>query len=211
MINAGMILTADRYIVTAEEAAHLDADCVLVLGARVFSSGTLSAMLEDRVKVGIALYEAGASPKLLMSGDHGTVEHDEVNNMKAYAVDAGVPPEDVFMDHAGFSTYESMYRAQYILSAKKVVIVTQRYHLFRAVYTARALGIEAYGVGSDLRDYQNAATTPCARPWPAARTFSGRCSARAHYLGDKISLDGSGQATDDSYSNYVYSSDSTEG
>ena len=84
-----------------------------------------------------------------MSGDHGTVDYDEVNAMKDYAMAAGVPSEDVFMDHAGFSTYESMYRARDVFCAERVIVVSQKYHLFRAVYDARALGLDAVGVAAE--------------------------------------------------------------
>lgn len=107
-------------------------------------------MLEDRLKQGIKLYELGASDRLLMSGDHGRKEYDEVNVMKKFAIDAGVPSEHIFMDHAGFSTYESLYRARDIFQADRIIIVTQKYHLYRAMYIAEKLGLEAYGVASDL-------------------------------------------------------------
>ena len=145
--------TADQ-ILTSEQAAALEGvDCILVLGCLVKSDGSPSDMLYDRISVGVTLYQNGASPKLLMSGDHGQKEYDEVNTMKAYAIDAGVPSADVFMDHAGFSTYESVFRAKEIFGAKRIVIVTQEYHLYRALYIANALGIEAYGVSADLRGY----------------------------------------------------------
>ena len=88
-----------------------------------------------------------------MSGDHGTDDYDEVNAMKDYAIDRGVAPDVIFMDHAGFSTYESLYRARDIFQIKTVVIVSQQYHLYRALYIARALGLDAYGVSCDTREY----------------------------------------------------------
>lgn len=134
-------------IISVEQAAGLkDVDCILVLGAAVKNGNTPSAMLSDRLDKGIELYFAGVSPKMLMSGDHGGIYYDEVNVMKNYAKERGVPSSDIFMDHAGFSTYESMYRAKEIYQAKKVVIVTQEYHLPRALYIANKLGLEAYGV-----------------------------------------------------------------
>ena len=120
-------------------------DCILILGCGVRPNGEPSLMLRDRLDKGIELYEAGIAPKLLMSGDHSREDYDEVNAMKDYAMAAGVPEEDIFTDHAGFSTYESMYRARDVFAVKKLVIVSQRYHLFRAVYDARALGLDAYG------------------------------------------------------------------
>lgn len=140
---------AEGYLLTAQQASGLEADCILVLGCGVRESGEPSLMLRDRLQMGLTLYENGAAEKLLMSGDHGTVEYDEVNAMKDYAVERGVPSEDVFMDHAGFSTYESMYRAKEVFLAKKVIIVSQKYHLYRAVYDARDLGLDAWGVAAE--------------------------------------------------------------
>ncbi|OQB24783.1 MAG: vancomycin high temperature exclusion protein [Firmicutes bacterium ADurb.Bin182] len=198
VINGLMIVSAKPYILSPSEAEGLGADCILVLGARVWSSGTLSAMLEDRVLQGIRLYEAGVSERLLMSGDHGRKNYDEVNHMKQYAVDKGVKPEHVFMDHAGFSTYESMYRARDIFKAEKIVIVTQEFHIYRAVYVARALGIDAYGVPTEPRIYKNEA-------YNGFREFLARVKdfimvilgPEPTYLGEAIPISGSGTLTDD--------------
>lgn len=145
--------TAKQILSPADAAALSDVDCILVLGCYVHENGNPSAMLSDRLQQGVALYDAGAAPKLLMSGDHGQTSYDEVNAMKQYAIDAGVPSEDIFMDHAGFSTYESIYRARDVFEAKKIIIVTQGYHLHRALHIANALGLEAYGVASDPQAY----------------------------------------------------------
>ena len=154
LVNAHVKGSTKAQILTPEQATSLqDVDCIIVLGCLVKADGTPSDMLADRISVGITLYQNGTSPKLLMSGDHGQKEYDEVNTMKSCAIDAGVPSEDVFMDHAGFSTYESIFRAKEIFGADKIVIVTQEYHLHRALYVANALGIEAYGVSADLRTY----------------------------------------------------------
>ena len=128
-------------------------DCIIVLGCKVKSDGMPSDMLEDRLRRGVELFHAGAAPKLLMSGDHGTMTYNEVQSMKQFAIDNEIASSDIFMDHAGFSTYESIYRARDIFQAKKIIIVTQGYHLYRALYIANALGVEAYGVDADYRDY----------------------------------------------------------
>lgn len=197
-ISAFVKNAARPYLITPEKAAGLDADCILVLGAGVWDGGKPSPMLRDRLTVGIAAYEAGAADKLLMSGDHGRKEYDEVNVMKAYAVEEGVPSQDVFMDHAGFSTYESMYRAREVFQVKKVLIVTQGFHLPRAVYVARALGLDAYGVASDLWDYQ-------AADYYELREVFARCKdvlmalfqPLPTYLGEAIPVWGNGNATND--------------
>lgn len=187
--------TADR-IITAEEAASLGADAILVLGARVWNNGLPSGILKDRINTGVALYDAGASDRLLMSGDHGTVEYDEVNAMKDYAVEQGVPAESVFMDHAGFSTYESVYRARDIFQVKTVIIVSQQYHLYRALYIARALGLNAYGVSCDRREY-NAFLLFDARETLARCKdfFYSIVQPVPTYLGDAIPITGNGSAT----------------
>ena len=162
IVGAVTVFSIDGYvkhvgkanILTPEEASALeDVDCIIVLGCQVKADGSLSKMLRDRLIRGVELYKAGAAPKLLMSGDHGRVDYDEVAAMKGYATDNGVPSEDVFMDHAGFSTYETVWRAKKIFGADKVIIVTQEYHLYRALYIADKLGIEAYGVSADLNTY----------------------------------------------------------
>lgn len=127
-------------------------DCILVLGCKV-EDDKPSHMLRDRLNTAIELYKQGAANKIIMSGDHGREEYDEVNVMKAFAIENGVPSEDIFMDHAGFSTYESMYRAKEIFKVSKILIVTQKYHLYRAIYDAESLGIEAFGVASDFMVY----------------------------------------------------------
>ena len=153
-INGYVVQSTSGQILSPADAALLeDVDCILVLGCKVGSDGVPSAMLEDRLRRSVELFHAGAAPKLLMSGDHGTVPYNEVQSMKQYAMDNGIPSADIFMDRAGFSTYESIYRARDIFQAKKIIIVTQGYHLYRALYIANALGVEAYGVDADYRDY----------------------------------------------------------
>lgn len=154
IINAVVIDAAKPFISGADDIESLkEADCVLVLGALVYDDTRLSPILADRVETAVNIYKAGKAKKLLLSGDHGQKDYDEVNAMMEYAVSRGVPKEDIFLDHAGFSTYESVYRARDVFLVQDVIIVTQKFHLSRAVYTARVLGLEAYGVSSDLRRY----------------------------------------------------------
>lgn len=199
-VNAYMVSSTKDKIITAEESAELaDVDCILVLGAGVDGT-TLSHMLEDRVKTGINLYELGSAPKILMSGDHGSDDYDEVNAMKNYAKEQGVPSEDIFMDHAGFSTYESMYRARDVFQAEKIIIISQEYHLHRAIYIAEYLGLEAYGVDSQLRPY--AADTNI---YNTIREFLARnkefiyvrLNPEPTYLGEVIPISGNGDETND--------------
>lgn len=196
VLNGYVKHTASQYILSAEGAEDLKADCILVLGCGVRPTGEPSLMLRDRLDMGLTLYEAGAAPKLLMSGDHGRQEYDEVNAMKDYAMEAGVPSEDVFMDHAGFSTYESMYRARDVFCAEKVIIVSQQYHLYRAVYDARALGLEAYGVAAEDVAYLGQTLRDVREILARNKDFF-YCLLRPQptFLGEAIPVSGDGNAT----------------
>ena len=203
-IDGFVRLSVNDRILTEEQAAELkDVDCIVVLGCKVYDDGTPSAMLEDRLKRSVALYQAGAAPKLLMSGDHGQTNYDEVNTMKQYAVDAGIASADVFMDHAGFSTYETMYRAKEVFCAKKIIIVTQEYHLYRSLYIAQALGLEAYGVSANYRRYANQTGMDLREILARVKDF-GMCILRPEptYLGPAIPISGSGDATHDENSKF---------
>lgn len=196
-INGFIIIYASRYILTPEEAAEKHVDCALVLGAQVWSTG-LSSMLEDRVLTGIDLYQSGATDRLLMSGDHGREDYDEVNSMKRYAVEKGVPADNIFMDHAGFSTYESAYRAKAVFEVDSAFIVTQQYHLYRAVFLARVMGIDAYGVAADRRDYLNDLYNNVRESLARVKDFfMAIFRPEPTYLGDAIPIWGSGSLTDD--------------
>lgn len=196
-INGYVVASTREQILTPEEAASLtDVDCILVLGCRVYDDGTPSAMLHDRLRQGVELYMAGAAPKLLMSGDHGQTDYDEVNAMKQFAVEAGIASSDVFMDHAGFSTYESAYRAKEIFGVEKVIIVTQEYHLHRALYIARQLGLEAYGVAADYRSYAGQFMREIREILARNKDFfTAIFLPEPTYLGEKIPVSGDGDIT----------------
>ena len=142
---SGFVVHRAKPYILGPDAVKNEYDCILVPGCLVYGDRP-SAMLQDRLDRAVALYRSGVSDRLLVSGDHGRVEYDEVNAMKQYVVSQGVPADCVFMDHAGFSTYESMYRARDVFEVRSVLIVTQTYHLYRAVYDARRLGLDARGV-----------------------------------------------------------------
>ena len=199
LINASVKKYGKSRLITIEEAAEQkDIDCVLVLGCLVKPNGNPSLMLEDRLEKGVELYQAGATTKIVMSGDHGQENYDEVNTMKEYAIEKGIPSEDVFMDHAGFSTYESIYRIRDVFEADKILIVSQEYHLYRALHIAKKLGIEAYGVpakdkkyaGQTMRDFREVLArvkdyiTALYKPKPT-------------YLGETIPVNGDGNLTND--------------
>lgn len=130
----------------------MDFDCILVLGAGLKDDGTPSPMLFDRIAVADYLYKSNVCDKIIMSGDH-TGNYNEVAAMKQQAMDNGVEGKNIFLDHQGYSTYESIWRAKEVFGAKRILIVSQEYHLYRALYIADQLGIDAIGVSADLREY----------------------------------------------------------
>ena len=196
--NVYIVQSTKSSIVSERELAALeDVDCVLVLGCGVRNDGTPTDMLADRIKVGIRAYETGVSDRLLMSGDHSRKDYDEVNAMKAIAVESGIEADNVFCDHAGFSTYESMYRASDIFGADRIVIVTQSYHLPRAIYDAQKLGIEAYGISADERTYIGQIYRDARELLARAKDFVW-CVVRPEptFRGEKIPITASGSLTD---------------
>ena len=197
LINHRIQAITKEYIISSDEAPSCEA--ALVLGALVYQNGNVSPILADRLDVGIKLYNNGSVNKLLLSGDHGQKRYDEVNAMKQYTLLSNIIQEDIFLDHAGFNTYQSMYRAKEVFQAKKLIIVTQSYHLPRAIYIARKLGIDAYGVASDKHYY------PRINQYKQ-REFLARCKdfvlvnflkPKPKYLGEVIDLTGNGEVTYD--------------
>lgn len=173
------------------------ADAVVVLGAKVSKDGKMSLMLKERVDLGIKAYKQGLADRIIMSGDHGTEGYDEVSTMKAYAKEQGVPSEHIFKDHAGFSTYETMYRARDVFKVRSMIVVTQKYHLYRAVYDARGLGLSVKGIACDKAVYKG----DRARKF---REFAARLKdvgyiavqPKPKYLGKAIPVSGNGNVTD---------------
>lgn len=159
VINAYVCGTTRPSITTeadpAIQADAFQADAIVVLGAGINWDGSPSAILKDRLDVAMDLYRAGVAPKIIMSGDNSDSSYNEVMAMALYVEQEGVSPDDVFCDHAGVSTYDSMYRLRNVFAVNRCVIVTQEYHLYRALYDARSFGIEAYGVPSDRATYAN--------------------------------------------------------
>lgn len=194
--NVVTIVGSKGSIVSVDEASISSADAIVVLGASVFADGTPSGILQDRLDDGIALYFAGVAPKLIMSGDNGTESYNEVRVMKQYAIAQGVPSEDIFCDHAGFSTYESMYRAKYVFGCQRIVVATQTYHLYRALWSAKSLGMQATGVSSDYHEYQKQLQYDI-REVPARTKdfFKALFRMPSTYVGDAISLDQDGDVT----------------
>lgn len=197
-INFYVIFSTKKQILKDTDYSNLkDIDCILVLGAGVWGDSP-SPMLEDRLNTAIKLYEEGVASKIIMSGDHGREDYDEVNIMKEYAIEKGVPSEDIFMDHAGFSTYDSIYRVKEIFEAENIVIVTQEYHLYRALHIANSLDINAYGVNSDPRKYAGQFYREIRELVARNKDFvTSIFKPKPKYLGEVIPVSGNGNITND--------------
>ena len=186
-------------IISSQEAAQIqDVDCILVLGCGVYPDGSLSPMLRDRLELAGNVFSLSSDTKLLMSGDHGKENYNEVRAMKDFEINNGyAESSDIFMDHAGFSTYDSMYRAKEVFGAKKIIIISNTYHLYRALYIAESLGLEAYGVGVD--------DTYSGKEYREFREILARdkdflkCifKPKPTFLGDPIDIHGDGDVTND--------------
>lgn len=208
-INLFMIKTTEDQIVssydgtsgsvsneTLVEISRIEPECIMVLGASVHPDGTPSPMLEDRLEAGIELYNRGVAPKLLLTGDNGQIEYNEVEAMKNYAVNAGVPEEDIFLDHAGFSTYDSVYRASYVFGVESMVAVTQEYHLYRTLHGCKKMGIEAVGIGADQEVYAGQEYREIREVLARVKDFvMWLIKPEATFLGEAIPISGSGIVT----------------
>jgi len=199
LFNGIVIGSTSSKIIQLDEAKKIkDIDVILVLGCKVNPDGSPSMMLSNRLEKGIEVYNT-IGTKLILSGDHGQKEYDEVNAMKEYIKTEDINLDNIFLDHAGFSTYDSIYRAKYIFGVKKMVIVTQRYHLYRALYIAKSLGIEAYGIEANDIPYKainikNEIREVLARDKDFFKTI---IKPKSKYLGEKIDLSQSGKITFD--------------
>ncbi len=185
--------TTDQYIVrTIKEAPTVHT--AIVLGAALAPNGALSMVFQDRVDTAIALYRAGKVSKILVTGDDGSRSHNEVNPARDYLLTQGVPSDVIFLDHAGFDTYSSMYRAEKVFLVDTAIIVTQEFHLPRAIFIARRLGMSAYGVVADKRKYylSNSVRELFA---DVKAVFNLATHRVPKYLGDPIPITGSSSAS----------------
>lgn len=175
------------------------ADCVIVPGALVYGNRVPSPILQDRLDVALQVYRTGITNRIIVSGDHGSKDYDEVNVMRQYLIGKGVPAEHIFMDHAGFDTFDTLYRARDVFQVKRAVVVTQTFHLNRALYIGEQLGLTVQGVASDLQVYQKDAYYRL-REYPARFKAFLDCHilhSKPEYLGKAIPITGSGLATVD--------------
>lgn len=189
-----------KHLLTVEQAEEVynqkSADCAIVLGASVNADGTPSKILKLRLDRGIELYKKGLAKKLLLTGDNAKIEYNEVEAMKNYVLSMGVSGEDIFLDHAGFTTYESMYRAIHVFNVKNAIVVTQRFHETRAIYMARKLGLDAKGVSSDDVERRDNKKDFIREYFARVKGFVNTAfKPKSTYLGDVIDISGSGYAS----------------
>ncbi|MDH4263756.1 MAG: YdcF family protein [Spirochaetia bacterium] len=156
LVSNWIIISSTRHLIAENLEKVKKADVGIILGAAVYSGNRVSTVVGDRIESAIELYREGKVDKLLISGDHAERYYDEVNTIKFWLLKNGIPPGNIEMDPSGFSTYESMCRARNVFNVNSAVIITQSYHLPRALYLARRLGISAQGFGADQRLYKNA-------------------------------------------------------
>ena len=196
-INFYIIKSTESKIKNAKEIKEKDIDCILILGAGIWGNRP-SYMLEDRLLEGANLYNKKIAPKIIVSGDHGKEEYNEVKVMKDFLIEKGIPSNDIFMDHAGFSSYDSIYRAKDIFKVKKLVIVTQKYHLYRSLYIAKKLQLKAYGIKADRRKYRKQTYRELREIFARNKDFF-KCilKPKPKYLGEKIPITGDGNVTND--------------
>ena len=195
LINIYMIISTNNKIEKVDQLTN--SDCILVLGAGIRRNSP-SPMLEDRLKTAIELYNQGIAPKILVSGDHEHDDYDEVNVMKNYLKENGIPSEDIFMDHAGLSTYDSIYRAKKIFKANKVIIVTQKYHLYRALYISKAVSLKSSGIPANKQTYAFQFKRDIREIIARTKDFF-KCLLKPDptYLGEVIPIKGNGDRTND--------------
>ena len=191
-----------KNIISFEEISDNEVDAIIVLGAGVKEDGSPCQMLEDRLKTAIAVYnKLDKKCKNLLSGDHGQDNYNEVKTMKKYILDnLSISESDIFMDHAGFSTYDTMYRAKDIFEVNKAIVITNGYHLPRALYLAQKKNIEALGVASDLREYSGIDYYKFRERFSQIKAFlmSNITKSKPKFLGEKIPISSSdGRITED--------------
>lgn len=179
-----------------KDMKEVNVDAIVVLGASIRTDGSLSPMLKDRLIAAIEAYNNGVSSKIIMSGDHSSDSYDEVTAMKKFAVENGVKSEDVYLDHSGFSTYDSIYRMKYIFKLDNIAIVTQKYHLYRALYIANKLDIEAVGIDATKKIYSGQNYRDFRELLARNKDFiKAILKPDATYIGDSVDINASGDLT----------------
>jgi len=194
-VNVWIVATTagDRYARVADAPRR---QAAIVPGALVYRDGRPSDILADRLQTALELYRSGKVDKILASGDHGRTHYDEVNTMRRWLAARGVASEDIFMDHAGFDTCDTMQRAHRVFRVASAVVVTQDFHLPRAVYLARQAGIEAVGVKADRHRYRKEVQNTLRESVARAKSFAEvHLGIGPRFLGPEIPITGDGRAT----------------
>lgn len=194
-VNAYMLLSA-RGESTSSPAKLGHAQTAIVLGAQVQPNGRMSTMLADRVSQAIALWRAGKVDRILVSGDHGTWTYDEPDTMRKALLRAGVPAEDIFTDHAGFNTWDSMVRARKVFGVTSAIVVTQGFHMARALYLGHEAGLHVRGLTADLHHYGTQGKKSDVRELFARVKAVGDSITHPHVLlGPRIPISGDGRVS----------------
>lgn len=192
-INLYVALSVRGQTVDSVSAAP-HAQAAIVPGALVHADGEMSQMLADRVKVGAQLFLAGKVDRVIVSGDHGAWAYDEPGTMRRALQRMGVPDSAIFTDHAGFNTWSTMKRAQTIFGVSSAIVVTQRFHLTRALYLANSAGLQAHGLSADQADYGSKGLQSLLREIPARVKAFGQAETDAAVMpGPKISIEKDGR------------------
>ena len=194
------ILQSTEYSIYTDLQSVPEKQAVLVLGSRVYSTGQVSTILADRLDASVDLYQAKKVQKILVSGDHGTDGYDEANAMRRYLVKKGIPAEDIFMDHAGFDTYDSVYRAKHVFQAQSLIIVSQSFHVPRALMIAQGLSLDAVALTADRHEYPRAGEIRSHLRETLARMkafFDVLFASKPTFLGEPMPLTGDGRVTED--------------
>lgn len=203
IVGLWFIWFANMRVLSGEQ--YIAADCsedvnsypvAIVLGARVVGAKVINGVYSDRLQTAVDLYKKGKITKILVSGDHGQINYDEVNAGKDYLIKAGILSSDIFLDHAGFDTYDSIYRAKNIFNINRALIITQDFHLPRALYFSHELGMDALGCRADLQEYDNLSKMKQREILARVKAwFSVTAAVSPKYQGAKIDISGSGEQT----------------
>ena len=194
LIFLGINILILDYSKNVKDLGEIDnAEVGLVLGASVYGKH-LSDIYKDRLDATLILYNNQKIEKILVSGDHGTLNYDEVNTAKEYLLENGALQEDIFLDHAGFDTYDSMYRAKEIFGITDIVIISQNFHLGRALYIASNLDLKAQGFSADLHKYSDEDKNNLRESFARIKAFLDiNFNSLPKFLGPEINIYGDGR------------------
>ncbi|MBS4750788.1 YdcF family protein [Carnobacteriaceae bacterium zg-ZUI78] len=202
IMNIYVIYKGNTKIVDNQTAQEFKADAIVVLGAGL-QDGEPGSILQDRLNTAIELYKKGKTKKIIMSGDHSSDFYNEVSAMKLYAMQKGVPSQDIYLDHYGLNTYDSMYRAKYIFGVKSLIVVTQKYHLYRALHIAENLNLDVKGVASSLEWFNSKLEQEVREYFARVKSmYSLMMQEKSEFITPVVDLNGSGDDTNEQINNF---------